>query len=88
VANLSTVAKSKENTLVYSDIVSTLKKVNATLTHYEQVSKVYIVKDIWTPENELLTPTLKIRRNQIHNKYHTALFGLENDDRLVIWEKF
>ena len=86
VMNLSASAKTKSTAMVESDITETLKKVNAKLTHYEQVGKVYIVKDPWTPENELLTPTLKLRRNQLHDKYHSALMSIENDDRYIIWQ--
>lgn len=87
VANLSAAAKTKSKSVVDTDIITTLEKINANLTHYEQISKVYLVKDTWTPENQLLTPTLKMRRNQLHNKYHAALSSIENDDRVIVWEE-
>ncbi len=86
-AKLSATAEKKDKDAICSDIIVGLKKVNATLSKPEHITKVYIVAETWTPENELLTPTLKIRRNKLHAKYHAALLALENDDRQVVWEK-
>jgi long-chain acyl-CoA synthetase len=43
--------------------------VNATLASYETVKYWDILPEDFTVENELLTPTLKIRRKQIYQRY-------------------
>ncbi|MFM7461643.1 MAG: AMP-dependent synthetase/ligase [Burkholderiales bacterium] len=40
---------------------------------YAQVRKVSVVKEKWTIDNGLITPTLKLRRNEIVNKYASAI---------------
>lgn len=40
---------------------------------YAQVRKVSVVKEKWTIDNGLITPTLKLRRNEIVNKYASVI---------------
>jgi len=40
---------------------------------YAQVRKVSVVKEKWTIDNGLITPTLKLKRNVIVNKYAAAI---------------
>lgn len=37
---------------------------------YARVRELAVVKDAWTPDNGLATPTLKLRRNRILERYH------------------
>ena len=43
---------------------------NAQLASYETVKYYEVLPEDFTVENDLLTPTLKIRRRQIHARYH------------------
>jgi long-chain acyl-CoA synthetase len=36
---------------------------------YAQVRRFAVAKDAWTPDNRLATPTLKLRRDQILERY-------------------
>ena len=55
----------------------TLKKLieetNKSLTAIEKIKKFKVVKEEFTIENELLTPTMKIRRHKIKVKYKNIL---------------
>ncbi|HQV23305.1 MAG TPA: AMP-binding acetyl-CoA synthetase, partial [Agitococcus sp.] len=59
---------------------------NSTLEDHEVLDYVVIVKDQWTMENGFLTPTMKIKRNIIEDRY------LKNGEKWValkqkvIWE--
>ena len=53
---------------------------------HEQVKKVIVVKEEWTNANELLTPTLKMKRTALSEKYETALADFYNDNSHVSWE--
>ena len=46
-----------------------LKKINAQLEPHEKLSKMVLLKDEWTIENGILTPTLKIKRNLVDQQY-------------------
>lgn len=77
---------SKSQTELTDSILKTLESVNPELDHHEQVKKAIVVKEAWTVENELLTPTMKIKRNPIEKIYKKNYeTWYESDDR-VIWE--
>ncbi|MGK7295825.1 MAG: AMP-binding protein [Candidatus Wenzhouxiangella sp. M2_3B_020] len=54
-------------------LVDTLERVNETLESHERISRIIVIKQPWTVENELLTPTLKIRRDAIEKRYHDLI---------------
>lgn len=42
-----------------------LADVNAALEHHEQLARLFVSKETWTPENQLLTPTMKPKRRNV-----------------------
>lgn len=48
--------------------------VLATLNKWEKPSKIVVVTDFWTPENELVTSIMKIRRFKIKEFYSHLLW--------------
>ncbi|HET7796974.1 AMP-binding protein [Nevskia sp.] len=68
-------------------LVSTMKAVNETLEPHEEIAKIVVTKDTWTIDNGLMTPTMKVRRNEIEKRYGELLAKLEADRKLqVYWE--
>ena len=58
------------------DFVNQIKKidekimqVNKKLTQIEKIKKYFIVNENFTIENDLLTPTMKVKRNKVIKKY-------------------
>ena len=47
----------------------TLSDINSTLDAHEKVHKIVVLNDEWTVENNLLTPSFKIKRHEIEKKY-------------------
>ena len=48
---------------------ATIDSVNTELESHQRLDYIYICKEAWTTENELLTPTLKLKRNDIEKTY-------------------
>ncbi len=51
---------------VYEGLV---QKVNGGLAHYEAIKKVMVVPDEWSVESGELTPSLKLKRRVVNDKY-------------------
>lgn len=56
-----------------ASLEATLSDVNERLESHEKLDALVILKEEWTPENGLLTPTLKIKRNEIEKKYQAQI---------------
>lgn len=69
-----------------TSLEGTLNHVNPMLEHHERLQKLVVVKEPWTPENGLLTPTLKIKRNQIDKVYGSHYEGWYEGGKGVAWE--
>ena len=61
-----------------SSMSKIIEKINNNLSLIEKVRKFIIAKEPFTVENEMMTPTLKIRRFQVIGKYGDDLEGLYN----------
>lgn len=77
--------------LVHSDkellrpsLESTLHEVNASLESHQKLDCLIVAHDSWTIENEFLTPTLKIRRAAVEERYNRIAQAAEG--KAIIWE--
>ena len=48
----------------------------ASLDSFEQVKDIYLEGEMWTAENELLTPTFKTKRPALIKKYRGVIDGM------------
>lgn len=69
---LSADAKTKDASEINGSLSETLTIVNEKLEKHERLKKIVVVKEDWTVENGLLTPSLKIKRGPIENKYQPS----------------
>jgi long-subunit acyl-CoA synthetase (AMP-forming) len=63
----------EQSAALTASLTETLDSTNAQLEHHERLDALIVVSDEWTPENELLTPTMKLKRTQIEEKYQQFL---------------
>jgi long-subunit acyl-CoA synthetase (AMP-forming) len=83
---LSEQGMKKSKTELTDSILRTIAEVNPQLDQHEQVKGVVIVNKPWTVENELLTPTMKIKRNPIEKMYRANYEKWYASKDGVIWE--
>jgi len=58
------------------DIKIYIEKLNESLSSIEKIKKYFLIKDEFTIENRMLTPTLKLKRKEITKKYFQQLENL------------
>jgi long-chain acyl-CoA synthetase len=58
-----------QNSAVIEKINKEIETVNKKLALHEQVKRAKVVSDEWTPLNEMLSQTLKLKRSKIKAKY-------------------
>ncbi|MFC1234501.1 AMP-binding protein [Vibrio sp. F74] len=63
-----------------------IKRMNQDLESHEKIKGVLMVKEPWSIENDILTPTLKIKRHILEKKYHDVGANWPKD-KVVIWEE-
>ncbi len=70
---------------VLAEVQRAVDEGNATLARVEQVRRWAIIPNEWTAESEELTPSLKLKRSVIHDRYaathRRAVHGQLSDDR-------
>ena len=76
--------KNKERTT--KKLINILQKVNNDLVGYKKISKIILVKEDWLPENGMTTPTLKIKRAKIDEKFSQNYVDWGKNNESVIWE--
>jgi len=83
IAVLSAASNSLAREEIEHSLKTTLGDVNETLESHEKLSTVFVVDESWTIENDLLTPTLKIKRDKLEHKYG-PLIAQQRDEK-VVW---
>ena len=75
-------AKSKED--LSKGLIETVNQINPKFEKHEKIEKVVIMKEDWTVDNGLTTPTLKVKRNsieKIHQPFYQSWF--EKTDKVI-----
>ncbi len=83
---LSQAGKSRSRKDLISSIEDTISSVNSTLEGHENLSKAVIIKEAWTVENGLMTPTLKVKRNEVEKIHLNNYPSWYKKREKVIWE--
>ncbi|MEN8720877.1 MAG: AMP-binding protein, partial [Oceanococcaceae bacterium] len=72
--------------VVERELGELMSSVNETIDPHEQMAFLVMVKEPWTIENGLLTPTMKIKRNVIEAKYEPQVATWAKQRKAVVWE--
>jgi long-subunit acyl-CoA synthetase (AMP-forming) len=71
---------------VEQSLHKTLLEINTSLATFEKLAGIVVVKDSWTVENGILTPTMKIKRNILNERYQNQLPIWLQQRKPIIWE--
>ncbi|HAN31503.1 MAG TPA: AMP-binding acetyl-CoA synthetase [Myxococcales bacterium] len=62
-----------------------LSQTNDKLEHHERLEFIAVVSEEWTIENNMLTPTMKLRRTAVEDAYGPKLEGFYSQGAKVVW---
>lgn len=71
---------------INKSLQETLRLVNSKLAKYEKISNIIVVKETWTTNNDMMTPTLKVKRKVVEKHYETIIQDVLNKHQTVVWE--
>ncbi len=75
----------KERASIEAILDAHLRQTNSAFDAHERLDKLLVVSEEWTPENGLLTPTLKLRRAIIEERYAERVPKLLEREGRVVW---
>jgi long-chain acyl-CoA synthetase len=63
-----------------------LERINAVLDPHEQLACIVLTTTAWTPDNGLLTPTLKVKRPSLEKRFGERFASWSGQRRPVVWD--
>ena len=78
-------SKGSEKEHFTKELEKLLARVNEVLDPHERMTTLIVCKDAWSVENNLITPTLKLKRNEIEKRYGDDI-AQWSKTRGVVWE--
>ena len=83
---LSDSGKKKAKDELIKDLTGSLDGINPLLEKFEKIEKMVIMKESWTVANNMITPSLKVKRNEIEKIHLPKYPAWYNKPGTVIWE--
>jgi long-chain acyl-CoA synthetase len=83
----SATGKDKSQQELATSLQKTLTGINPSLENYERVEKIIVMKEAWSIENGLLTPSLKLKRTELEKLYLPQFSTWYEHPEVVVWEE-
>tara|TARA_B100000768_G_scaffold66789_1_gene64206 strand:- start:5248 stop:6474 length:1227 start_codon:yes stop_codon:yes gene_type:complete len=81
---ISDYGKTKDKEALTNSLKKTLDIVNLKFEQHEHLRKMVVIDTEWTMENNLLTPSMKIKRKEVENTYQESYQNwYDSKDRIV-----
>ncbi len=71
---------------IETSLTNTLESVNNQIDHHESMKKFIVMKEEWTIENGILTPTMKVKRNDLEKVHAGKYETWYEEDGSILWE--
>lgn len=87
VVTLNDDAKKLPKEQIEATLIDDMNEVNKNLEAHEQIAKCVVARDMWSIDNGIMTPTMKVKRNEVEKKYSDLLQAHGSDYKTkVVWE--
>ncbi len=83
---LAKIADSAARAEIETSLAVHLREINATLDPHEQLACIVVASSTWSVDNDLITPTFKVKRNRIEDLYAMHYERWEASGKPVIWQ--
>ncbi len=80
-----TLHKSGDRSALQTEFEALLEQVNSTLESHEKLGFIAVMKEPWTMQNGLLTPTMKIQRHKIEDTYAGEFEKWQKQNSKIVW---
>ena len=80
----SVASRDESRDVITASFEKTLHAVNEMLESHEKLERIFVVDDPWTIENDLLTPTMKIKRDKLEVRYADMI---RQGDGRIVWSE-
>lgn len=82
---LNNIAEPAGRTELEASLAEHLNWINAATNSYERLGCLVVMTDAWTIDNDLLTPTLKVKRNRIDDLFAKDYEDWIRSGKVVVW---
>ncbi len=73
-------------TALQASLANHLHSINSSLDPHEQLACLAVVSTPWSVENDIITPTFKVKRNRIEDLYAEHFERWEKSGQKIIWQ--
>jgi long-subunit acyl-CoA synthetase (AMP-forming) len=81
-------AKEIEKSKLHDMLDLALTKANESLSNEEKISHIVVLDELWDAQNDMLTPTLKIKRNKVNERYLEQCQKWQQESSKIIFVHF
>ena len=78
--------RAKPRDVLEKQLLADMESVNGPLEDHETIAKILLVKDTWTIDNGIMTPTMKVKRNEVEKRYSAILAASDGTKAKIVWE--
>ncbi len=87
VVTLSANGMAKPRETIEAELKDDMDAVNASLEPHEQIAQVIVAREPWSSDNGIMSPTMKVKRNEVEKKFTALLEQHATDYKTkVVWE--
>ena len=63
-----------------------LRETNHELKGHEKISHVLVLQDEWSTDNDMITPTLKVKRREVESRYQDSIQQVIKQPDAINWQ--